>query len=772
MRRRQLLPLALLAAALATALYTAAQAPAAPAAYAPAAACAACHPSHAQTYQHSGMARSFSTPTVANTLANWTKPYYHAPSQSYFTMLQRGGKFFQRRHQLGPDGRPTNEIEKQVDFVLGSGHHARAYLHRTPRNTLIQLPLGWYADQGGHWAMNPGYDRPDHEGFRRPVAYDCMFCHNGYPRIPPGHEEPFAEPVYLDPLPQGIDCQRCHGPGLRHVELARAGAASAALREAIVNPARLTPDRREEVCMQCHLETTSFPLPNSLARYDRGPFDYQPGQPLSNQWLFFDHAPAAQRQDKFELVNAVYRIRQSRCFLESAQAASARHQRARNSPNLPGPRALGCTSCHDPHHIPRGQPAVAHYDAACRKCHAEEFNRTVAAGRHPASANCASCHMPKRRTEDVVHAIVTDHRIQRHPPTGDLLAPRRELHETGRRAYRGEVVLYYPPDLPASPTRELYTALAQVIDGSNRAAGIPRLAQAIKTFPFARPEFSFQLGEALVQSGDAAGALAHYQEAIRRNPRLVVAHEGLGVALRRAGRPAEAVAALRRTTEIAPLRASAWHELGLALHATGDAAAASQAIEKAITLDPNQPNPHSNLGIVRLASGDQRRAEAAFREAIRLQPDHADAHGNLANLLAGAGRFPAARPHFEAALRLAPGNAALHYNYAVALGRASLFDPAEQQLRAALAADPNLADAHELLANLLLASQQPAAALPHCQAWLRLRPGAPGAQLGLGAALARSGRAAEAIPHLRRAAAAPATRDAALALLRQLGANL
>jgi hypothetical protein len=84
----------------------------------------ACHPSHAQTYQHTGMARSFTTPTVENTLANWSKPYYHAPSQSYFTVLHRGGNLFQRRYQLGP------------------GHHARAYLHRTPRNTLIQLPLG------------------------------------------------------------------------------------------------------------------------------------------------------------------------------------------------------------------------------------------------------------------------------------------------------------------------------------------------------------------------------------------------------------------------------------------------------------------------------------------------------------------------------------------------------------------------------------------------------------------------------------------------------
>src|SRR5256885_7709207 len=121
--------------------------------------------------------------------------------------------------------------------------------------------------------MNPGYDRRDHEGFRRKISYDCMFCHNGYPKIPAGHDVPFAEPVYVDPLPEGIDCQRCHGPGRKHAELAKtAGVRAEQVRGAIVNPARLSADRREEVCMQCHLETTSFPLPNSLQRDDRGPF--------------------------------------------------------------------------------------------------------------------------------------------------------------------------------------------------------------------------------------------------------------------------------------------------------------------------------------------------------------------------------------------------------------------------------------------------------------------------------------------------------------------
>ena len=45
-----------------------------------------------------------------------------------------------------------------------------------------------------------------------------------------------------------------------------------------------------EVCMACHLETTSFPLPNAIQRYERGPFSYRPGEPLGAFILNFDHA--------------------------------------------------------------------------------------------------------------------------------------------------------------------------------------------------------------------------------------------------------------------------------------------------------------------------------------------------------------------------------------------------------------------------------------------------------------------------------------------------
>src|SRR4051812_38963487 len=197
--------------------------------------CAGCHAEIAEKFSRTGMGRSFAA-MGAESFAE--EPYFHEASGTYFAMVQRAGKVFQRRWQLGHDGKPTNVEEKQVDFVMGSGNHAKTYLHLTPRGTLQQLPLGWYAEQGGYFAMNPGYDRADYPGSTRAISYECMACHNGKVKIPAANREEGAEARYLPPISQGIDCQRCHGPGQEHI--ATSG------KSPVVNPARLPPDRAME----------------------------------------------------------------------------------------------------------------------------------------------------------------------------------------------------------------------------------------------------------------------------------------------------------------------------------------------------------------------------------------------------------------------------------------------------------------------------------------------------------------------------------------------
>ncbi|WP_410962040.1 hypothetical protein, partial [Salmonella sp. SAL4457] len=74
-------------------------------------------------------------------------------------------------------------------------------------------------------------------------------------------------------LPEGIDCQRCHGPGQAHIDAAHSEDVERA-RQTIANPGRFDRERQLETCMQCHLESTSGPLPFRIRRYERPPFSY------------------------------------------------------------------------------------------------------------------------------------------------------------------------------------------------------------------------------------------------------------------------------------------------------------------------------------------------------------------------------------------------------------------------------------------------------------------------------------------------------------------
>ena len=198
------------------------------------------------------MGRSFYRPTPESTVEDYTghNNFFNAASDRFYTMSIRDGKFFQRRHQTGFQGKETNVVEKSADYVIGSGNHARNYVHRTAEGTFVELPVSWYSEKGGYWAMSPGYDRSGQPDFSRNISTDCMFCHNAYPA--PKQRPSSAVMVALgERMPEGIDCQRCHGPGQAHVDAAGSGKATPeAIRKTILNPARLSRDRQLEDCMQ------------------------------------------------------------------------------------------------------------------------------------------------------------------------------------------------------------------------------------------------------------------------------------------------------------------------------------------------------------------------------------------------------------------------------------------------------------------------------------------------------------------------------------------
>src|SRR5438477_11034553 len=159
--------------------------------------CRRCHQTIFDSYAKTGMGQSFGP---AGDVAALEKLFHQASGRSY-AIVKRDGVSVMRRFQEGGE-----DLERSIEFRIGSGNHSRTYIHRDEHGRLTELPVSWYAERGGYWAMSPGYDRPDHSDFRREISGDCLFCHNGYPSQANGG------------LASGIDCQRCHGPGEAHVK--------------------------------------------------------------------------------------------------------------------------------------------------------------------------------------------------------------------------------------------------------------------------------------------------------------------------------------------------------------------------------------------------------------------------------------------------------------------------------------------------------------------------------------------------------------------------
>jgi len=361
--------------------------------------------------------------------------------------------------------------------------------------------------------------------------------------------------------------------------------------------------------------------------------------------------------------------------------------------------------------------------------------------------------MPKRRTDDVVHVVMTDHYIQRRKPARDLLAEKAE-QPPDANPYHGEVVLYYPKT-PPRPADELYLAVAQVQQGSNLSAGIERLAAAIEKYKPARPEYDQQLADAWLKNGRPERAVPIYEEVLRRQPDSVNARQSLALSLISTRQYTRAIEILKSSLDVGNGAATDWHLLGSAYVEQGKLAEAVDAFQKAAERDPEMPEAYNSLGGIWLQTRDTARAEPALRRAILLEPNYTQAHNNLANLLAASGRFEEARYHFDAALRIQPKNSGTHYNYAVVLARAGQRDAGQRQAEAAIASDPNSAEAHEFLGTLLAAKGDLAGAIARYREALRLRPDFPRALLHLGETLADSGDFVAAAPYLNKAAEAP-----------------
>ncbi len=188
--------------------------------------------------------------------------------------------------------------------------------------------------------------------------------------------------------------------------------------------------------------------------------------------------------------------------------------------------------------------------------------------------------MPKRRTDDAIHVVMTEHLIAKRPPSGDLLAEKKERAETGADSYKGEVVPYYPSKLPATADNELIIALAQVREQSNLTKGLPQLAAAIEKYRPVQRGYYAELAQGYIAAGNTTSAIQFFEEASKREPQSAPRLIEWGDALMQTGQWSAAEAKLRRATELAPDELRGWGRLGWALWQQNKAPEARTALEK------------------------------------------------------------------------------------------------------------------------------------------------------------------------------------------------
>ena len=475
-------------------------------------ACAACHGDIYERYSHTAMART-SGPASRNLIEG---SFRHESSGVVYRISVEGTKVYLSYERPGDPGlRGRHELQ----YYVGSSTRGSTFLFEID-GFLYKSPINYFVQKKG-WDMSPEY-HPPREMELKPAPPACLFCHASRIQPPaPGASNRYGSAPFLQ---DGVGCERCHGPGREHIQG----------RGVPVNPARLTGERRDSVCIQCHL-----PGEASVSRPGKTLEMYRPGDLLSDYALTFVYDDAG--HGGLGAISQVEALALSQCLRRSQGR-------------------MACITCHDPHTFVPAAQRVAYYRDKCLSCHTRSF-----ADRHQqGSPDCIGCHMPRGESVEGTHVEVTDHRIRRRaskPVPGAVASPPRSLVPFGTAqaeprdlglayaqvALRGDVrasqeaLRLLAEALPRYPTdAEVLIRLGFLYQQLGRNGPAAELYERALRAGSEAPEATTNLGVIYASKGDLRKALALWQGVFERNPGLSEAGVNLAAGLCQAGETARA----------------------------------------------------------------------------------------------------------------------------------------------------------------------------------------------------------------------------------------
>lgn len=359
--------------------------------------CRSCHADIYNTFIETGMGKSFDLATKQKSSADFSKHHvvYDKFKNLYYHPFWKNNNMFIMEYRMNGKDTVYKRIEK-VDYVIGSGQHTNSHLMNI-NGYLYQMPLTWYA-QEKKWDLPPGFENGNNSRFSRTIEFECMSCHNGFPSVTDFTANKFTN------IPNGIDCERCHGPGESHLKEKLAGHLVDTANEidyTIVNPKKLPWERQIDLCQRCHLQG------NAILKEGKTFKDFKPGMVLSDFWEVYMPKYKGQN-DEFIMASHAQRLQLSKCFTESNKQNKTA---GKNFETL----NLTCITCHNPH-VSVKKTGTQIFNNACIKCHSNT-NQTLCGetekNRMVNNNDCSNCHMPRSGTIDIPHVTVHDHWIKK-----------------------------------------------------------------------------------------------------------------------------------------------------------------------------------------------------------------------------------------------------------------------------------------------------------------------------------------------------------------------
>jgi len=480
--------------------------------------CLPCHRQEVESFPASAMARSISQPAILPRFS------FHPPGST--VEIQIGYKNGRMIHRESLNGSTT---EYPIRFAVGSGKVGQSFLANVGGH-LLQSPASFYTARNT-WDLTPGYEDVRVPGFTQSVTRDCLFCHAG-------EAVSLAENRFVPDSIEPIGCERCHGPSEEHRR--HPSAAN------IVNPAKLPVRERDSVCEQCHLKGAA-----AVLQPGKQWWDFKPGQKLESVAI---HYVEAAPNSSIVAVSHAEQLSLSKCVRASANR-------------------LWCGSCHNPHGNAKAD-RTAEIRQVCMSCHP----LAVLAAQHanPQTADCVTCHMPRKPTSDVAHAAVTDHRIVKRSGDSEAATVARIvswLPDDSQSASRNSALAWFAyaqKNKNPAVTKEAYQRLAS-ISGPQRDAAV-EAASGYMLLEFGKPRLS----------------IPKFEEATR---------EALG-------------------------NAEYWLDLGVAQDAGGETTAALESFNHAMSLDEYDYRPYLAAAKIyyRLKLPDQ--ARRMVERYLRLDPQN------------------------------------------------------------------------------------------------------------------------------------------------------